>query len=60
MKWDKQTALLDIRARVMSYCGRTIRISAIQDITNRQQAKQANVLAEPNLLAQEIFKLETA
>ncbi|MDZ8108163.1 MAG: PAS domain-containing sensor histidine kinase [Nostoc sp. DedQUE12a] len=45
---------VEIRARVMSYRGRTIRIAAIQDITQRQQAEQATVLAERNRLAQEI------
>lgn len=45
---------VEVRARVMSYRGRTIRMAAIQDITSRKQAQEATVLAERNRLAQEI------
>ncbi|MEA5563906.1 PAS domain S-box protein [Anabaena sp. UHCC 0399] len=51
---DRTTFPAEIRARVMSYRGRTIRMAAIQDITSRKQAEQATVLAERNRLAQEI------
>jgi PAS domain S-box-containing protein len=51
---DGTTFPAEIRARVMSYQGRTIRMAAIQDITSRKQAEQATVLAERNRLAQEI------
>ncbi|MGF1939250.1 MAG: PAS domain S-box protein [Nostoc sp. ChiQUE02] len=51
---DGTTFPAEIRARVMSYRGRTIRMAAIQDITSRKQAEEATVLAERNRLAQEI------
>lgn len=54
LRKDGTTFLAEIRARVMSYRGRTIRMAAIQDITDRKQAEQATVLAERNRLAQEI------
>ncbi|MBE9050508.1 PAS domain S-box protein [Nostocales cyanobacterium LEGE 11386] len=54
LRKDGTTFPVEIRARVMSYRGRTIRMAAIQDITHRQQAEQATVLAERNRLAQEI------
>jgi PAS domain S-box-containing protein len=54
LRKDGTTFPAEIRARVMSYRGRTIRMAAIQDITSRKQAEQATVLAERNRLAQEI------
>lgn len=54
LRKDGSTFPAEIRARVMSYRGRTIRMAAIQDITSRKQAEEANVLAERNRLAQEI------
>lgn len=54
LRKDGTTFPAEIRARVMSYRGRNIRLAAIQDITNRKQAEQATVLAERNRLAQEI------
>lgn len=54
LRKDETRFPVEIRARVMSYRGRTIKIAAIQDITQRQQAEQATVLTERNRLAQEI------
>ncbi|MDZ8053981.1 MAG: PAS domain S-box protein [Aulosira sp. ZfuVER01] len=54
LRKDGTTFPAEIRARVMSYRGRTIRMAAIQDISDRKQAEQATVLAERNRLAQEI------
>jgi PAS domain S-box-containing protein len=51
---DGTTFPAEIRARVMSYRGRTIRMAAIQDITSRKRGEEATVLAERNRLAQEI------
>ncbi|MDZ8024352.1 MAG: histidine kinase [Nostoc sp. DedQUE11] len=54
LRKDETRFPVEIRARVMSYRGRTIKIAAIQDITQCQQAEQAIVLTERNRLAQEI------
>lgn len=54
LRKDGSTFPAEIRARVMSYRGTTMRMAAIQDITNRKQAQEATVLAERNRLAQEI------
>ncbi|QLE51721.1 PAS domain S-box protein [Nostoc sp. C057] len=54
LRKDGSTFPAEIKARVMSYRGRTIRMAAIQDITSRKQAEEATVLAERNRLAQEI------
>ncbi|MBH8555903.1 PAS domain S-box protein [Nostocaceae cyanobacterium CENA357] len=54
LRKDGTTFPAEVRARVMSYRGRIIRMAAIQDITSRKQAEQATVLAERNRLAQEI------
>ncbi|MBD2500624.1 PAS domain S-box protein [Anabaena azotica] len=51
---DGTTFPAEIRARVMSYRGRNIRMAAVQDITNRKRAEEATILAERNRLAQEI------
>jgi PAS domain S-box-containing protein len=54
LRKDGTTFPAEVRARVMSYRGRNIRMAAVQDITSRKQAEQASVLAERNRLAQEI------
>ncbi|BAY76046.1 multi-sensor signal transduction histidine kinase [Nostoc linckia NIES-25] len=54
LRKDGSRFRVEIRARVMSYRGHTVRMAAIQDITHRKQSEQATVLAERNRLAQEI------
>jgi signal transduction histidine kinase len=54
LRKDGTTFPAEIRARVMLYRGRTIRMAAIKDSTSRKQAEEATVLAERNRLAQEI------
>jgi PAS domain S-box-containing protein len=54
LRKDGTTFPAEIRTRMISYNGHTVRITVVRDITERKQVEEASILEERNRMAREI------